>query len=681
MEDPPSPPPPAGSSPSRCGSHLDSRLHDTQPHPKHVQFQREVRLSISLPNSRQSTDQKGNGDFRRGKSIDLIKGEDGRLHEASPLLGPRMSADIGHLPPLQHVLSPGSDVSEWNPDEEMGQETKSTWYLFLLTLGIGGLQIAWSVELSNGSPYLLGLGISKSMLAFVWIAGPLSGTLVQPYVGIKSDRCRSRFGKRRPFMVGGAIATIISLIALAWTREIVSGIGRIFGATSDSHGVVITSIVFAVLMIYVLDFSINVIQAGIRAFIVDNAPTHQQDSANAWASRMSGVGNIIGYMFGYIDLPRYLWFFGNTQFKVLCIIASLAMAITLAISCYAIQERDPRLEGEPGKEKGGVVAFFVGLYRSMQKLPPQIQKVCMVQFFAWIAWFPFLFYITTYIGELYVEPFFEENPNMSPTEIDQTWEHATRVGTFALLIFAVTTFSSSVILPFVVASSYKAPEPAPVTPMTPGARTPGTPLTPHTAGASSAAGYFGYNPAHTDDWSTKPEYQDRNAFQRFCYRLPSLEIRWLTLRRAWMLSHVVFALLMWLTFLVRDTTTATVLVGLIGIPWAMTNWAPFALIAAEISTRDSIRRGHIRAPPTREGELLASGEDEGADQAGVVLGIHNVAIAAPQVIATLVSSAIFKALQKPRGSVGDDSVAWVLRFGGCAALVAAWYTRKVGEGD
>ena len=80
---------------------------------------------------------------------------------------------------------------------------------------------------------------------------------------------------------------------------------------------------------------------------------------------------------------------------------------------------------------------------------------------------------------------------------------------------------------------------------------------------------------------------------------------------------------------------------------------------------------------------MAAGEDEagaaGADQAGVVLGIHNVAIAAPQVIATLVSSVIFRALQKPRGAPGDESVAWVLRFGGCCAIVAAWLTTRVGE--
>ena len=61
------------------------------------------------------------------------------------------------------------------------------------------------------------------------------------------------------------------------------------------------------------------------------------------------------------------------------------------------------------------------------------------------------------------------------------------------------------------------------------------------------------------------------------------------------------------------------------------------------------------------------------------MGLHNVAIAAPQIIATLVSSAIFKAVQKPRGSAGDDSVGWVLRFGGLAALIAAYMTSRIGE--
>lgn len=137
------------------------------------------------------------------------------------------------------------------------QTTKSTWYLILLTISIGGLQIAWSVELSNGSPYLLSLGLSKSLMALVWIAGPLSGTLVQPYVGMLSDNCRVRWGKRKPFMLGGAAATICSLMFLAWTKEIVGGFLALFGADPTSNGVKVTVIVVAVIWVYILDFAIN----------------------------------------------------------------------------------------------------------------------------------------------------------------------------------------------------------------------------------------------------------------------------------------------------------------------------------------------------------------------------------------------------------------------------------------
>ena len=99
--------------------------------------------------------------------------------------------------------------------------------------------------------------MSKSLLAFVWIAGPLSGTLVQPYVGIRSDNCRIPWGKRKPFMLAGTAATIISLVALAWTREIIRGILGLFGANPESQGVKVSSIIFAILFVYILDFAIN----------------------------------------------------------------------------------------------------------------------------------------------------------------------------------------------------------------------------------------------------------------------------------------------------------------------------------------------------------------------------------------------------------------------------------------
>lgn len=162
------------------------------------------------------------------------------------------------------------------------------------------------------------------------------------------------------------------------------------------------------------------VQAGIRAFILDNCPAHQQELANAWASRITGVGNILGYIFGYMDLPKVLPFLGNTQFKVLCVIASIFLAVTLGASCAYIQERDPRLDGPPATGGLGLISFFRRVFKSVRDLPPQIAQICKVQVAAWVGWFPFLFYSTTYIGQLYVNPIFADHPNMSEEQIDES---------------------------------------------------------------------------------------------------------------------------------------------------------------------------------------------------------------------------------------------------------------------
>ncbi|TVY65713.1 General alpha-glucoside permease, partial [Lachnellula suecica] len=532
------------------------------------------------------------------------------VHEESPLLSP--SDDEGPL------MDEESTVLDDDPKDHF-TETKSIWYMILLTISIGGLQLAWAVELSNGTPYLLSLGLSKSLMALVWIAGPMTGALVQPYVGMLSDDCRSPWGKRTPFMVFGAAATIVALLLLAWVREIVGGFLSLFGADRESEGVKVTIIVVAVIFIYVLDFSINTVQAAIRAFILDCCPSHQQEAANAMASRVTGAGNIIGYVAGYMDLPKYVWFFGNTQFKVLCVIACLALGSSIALSVGTVRERDASREEARGKDKASVLTFFKKVFTSIKRLPPQTRKVCEVQFFAWIGFFPQLFYSSSYIGDIYVQPYLLENPNMTPAEIDDLYEKATRVGTFALLIYAIVSLSGNVLLPFVIAPTYDQPA------------------------ASSRA--------------SQKSYTTRTS--RF---LDRLVIPWLTLRRAWLLSHCIFAACMFSTLFVRSIGGATAIIGIVGISWSLTLWAPFAIISAEVSKRDALRRSRN------------SSVEESQDQAGVILGIHNMSISTPQILATIGSSIIFKFLQKPRGTPGDRSISVVLACGGLSTLVAAFLT-------
>ncbi|PHH53475.1 General alpha-glucoside permease [Ceratocystis fimbriata CBS 114723] len=586
------------------------------------------------------------------------------LNEESPLLSPA-SPNPSHgarstdftFPPADnasaaahHPNYASSSPMSSPPGHE--RNTKSVWYLILLTISIGGLQIAWSVELSNGSPYLLSLGLSKSLMALVWIAGPLSGTLVQPYVGMLSDNCRLPWGKRKPFMLGGTIATVASLLFLAWTKEIVMAVLGGLGFNTDGSGAKNTIIVVAVIGVYVLDFAINTVQAAIRAFIVDCAPAHQQEAANAMASRITGVGNIVGYLAGYVELQRYVPWLGSTQFQGLCAIASIFLASTVCLSIAVIPERDPRLDGKPPKARPGLISFFIGLFHSIRRLPAQIKRVCLVQLFSWIGWFPFLFYTSSYIGELYVEPFLEENPNMSDQELEKLYEEATRIGTLALFVNSIVTLLTNVFLPFFIAPTYdKAP-------------------------------------MGDDSCESKP-----------MSALDKLRIRGFTLKRAWFISLVFFALTLLATLFVHSVKVATVLVGSIGFTWALTLWAPWAIISAEISRRDAL----IRERKLKQQELASQwfpfrtpqglgnfdnthspelGLDEAAehDEAGVILGIHNMSIAAPQIIANITSSVIFSIWQKPRGTPGDRSMTYVFALGSIFVLIAAAFVFRINDG-
>jgi len=180
--------------------------------------------------------------------------------------------------------------------------------------------------------------------------------------------------------------------------------------------------------------------------------------------------------------------------------------------------------------------------------------------------------------------------------------------------------------------------------------------------------------------------------------MAKLRIPGLTLRRTWLLSHILFALCMMSTFFITSPQVATAVLGLVGVSWAVTLWAPFALISAEVAQSVAAQRmSRFDSPEVHpnggDNDDDDDNEDEEVDiesipkladgpatgEAGIVLGLHNVAISIPQIFSTLVSSLIFKALQKPRSEPWDDSVGWVMRFGGVAALIAAVLTTSLEE--
>lgn len=503
---------------------------------------------------------------------------------------------------------------------------RSFWYILLLTVVIGGLQLSWSAEFSNGTPYLLSLGMSKSLMSLVWIAGPMSGTLGQPVVGMLSDGLRWRCGRRRPFMVLGAVATTVSLLCLSWSRNIISALT----GTSDPDVLNKRTIPFAVFWVYALDFSISVIQAAARAFIVDNVPTRQQGDANAWAARMIGLGNIAGFVLGSVDLPHSrggAWL-GHTQFQALSSCAALALLVTVAPACWFITERDPNLDVTvtANTSTTGLTQIWRETAAAMRRLSPQTRLACQTEFFAWIGYFPMLFYSSTYVGTLY-----KQSAHPGEVTTPELEEEATRRGSQALLVFAVVSLAGNFLLPYLSTSTYSA--------------------------------------------DTVPKH----------HRIPG---RWLrpnlTVSQLWTAGHVVFVLATLSTFFIRTAGQATVFVGVLGIPWSVALWAPFVLVSEEVSR---IKHKKESLPLTTT-QPRARYKFEGYEHnAGIILGIHNVAVALPQVVSSLFASLLFKILDAatPEGTeTGQDSagsLGWVFRFGGAATLVAVWLSVHLKAGD
>ena len=406
---------------------------------------------------------------------------------------------------------------------------------------------------------------------------------------------------------------------LAWTKEIVCFFARRIDGDVHGRSVQTTTILIAIMWVYALNIVIQPVQSGIRAFIIDNCPAHQQAEASAWASRITGIGSVLGYLSGLMNIFESISTWGNTQFKSLCIISSLALGITTAVSCILVQEVDPSIEEPTKHSQFNVIALISQSRRSLVTLPPITRKVCKTQFFAWMGWFPFLFYHTTYVGNFYTRTIFHKHRRLGhiTSAIENTINaHGIRVGTVASIAFALVALISNLVLPFLVQIS-------------------------------------------TKDKFLLEKTSSRNFSTSFA--IPGL-----TLQRTWTLAHILFAVCMFSTLFVGSSTSGTIIIGIVGISWAVTIWAPFALISEEVAARQLHRRH----------QAISGATEASTDQAGAIMGLHNVSIAAPQIVAALICSLLFRFLQ----AVGvEDTIGWAFRLGGISALIAARLASRIGD--
>jgi maltose/moltooligosaccharide transporter len=140
-----------------------------------------------------------------------------------------------------------------------------------MCLGLFGVQIVWGLQNGNTSRIFQTLGADVSDLPLLWIAAPATGLLVQPIIGHLSDRTWGPLGRRRPYLLCGAVLTAVSLAAMPSA----------------------SSIWAASLALWILTASVNVTMEPFRALVADLLPEEQQTTGFAVQVFFIGVGAVL----------------------------------------------------------------------------------------------------------------------------------------------------------------------------------------------------------------------------------------------------------------------------------------------------------------------------------------------------------------------------------------------------
>ncbi|CAA7403397.1 unnamed protein product [Spirodela intermedia] len=170
--------------------------------------------------------------------------------------------------------------------------------LILGCMVAAGVQFGWALQLSLLTPYIQTLGIEHAFSSFIWLCGPITGLIVQPCVGIWSDNCHSKYGRRRPFIFVGSLLICCAVTIIGFSADI----GYILGDTKehcrDYKGPRWRAAAVFIIGFWMLDLANNTVQGPARALLADLSGPNQQSSASAIFCSWMAVGNILGFSSG-----------------------------------------------------------------------------------------------------------------------------------------------------------------------------------------------------------------------------------------------------------------------------------------------------------------------------------------------------------------------------------------------
>ncbi len=166
----------------------------------------------------------------------------------------------------------------------------SFWQIWNLSFGFLGVQIGYSLQNANTSRILSAVGADVHHLSLFWLAAPVAGLIVQPIVGLSSDKTWTRFGRRIPFILGGAVVSTVAMF---------------FMPNSEYYAHLMPPVLFGAFMLLLMDTSFNVTMQPFRALVSDMVPDKQRNLGYSVQSFLINLGAVVGSV-----LPAILTYSG-----------------------------------------------------------------------------------------------------------------------------------------------------------------------------------------------------------------------------------------------------------------------------------------------------------------------------------------------------------------------------------
>src|SRR5262249_28268560 len=235
-----------------------------------------------------------------------------------------------------------------------------------------GIQFGWGLQLANMSAIYTYLGADPDKIPILWLAGPMTGLIIQPIIGSMSDRTWNRLGRRRPYFLSGALLSSIALFFMP-----------------DSPALLI-----AATLLWILDASINVSMEPFRAFVADKLNLQQRTIGFVMQSFFIGIGQSLANALPY--LFRHYGVTGRTQsgipltvqysFKI----GAGAFLVAVLWTVFTSTEYPPEnLEEFENRRAGtrGIAPLFSEIGSAIREMPRTMKQLAVVQFFTWLGLF------------------------------------------------------------------------------------------------------------------------------------------------------------------------------------------------------------------------------------------------------------------------------------------------------